>query len=81
MKHEESVLVPRYLLRTLTPAGYFSRFYELVQASALSHVQAWEAIEGERAAVGLPPGYTSPESCRVAKSRLFRAGLVRIMED
>lgn len=83
MKHEESILIPRYLLRTLRPAGYFARFYELVSASALSHVEAWEAIEGERAAVGLPAGYTSQESFRAAKSRFFRDGgrLVRILED
>lgn len=81
MEHEKGILIPRYLVKTLTPDGYFSRFYELVQASALSHVQAWEAIEAERRHFELPEGYSSHESFRAAKSRHLRGRLVRICED
>lgn len=80
MKQDESILIPRYLLRTLRPDGYFSRFYELVQASALSHVQAWEAIEGERAAVGLPEGYTSYQS--FARSKHYhKPKIFRLLDE
>ncbi len=76
MNDKDAVLVPCYLLRTPDPAGYFRYFYEAVQVSALSHREAWEAIEADRAAHGLPPGYDSYHSCKRAKyhhrSKLFR---------
>lgn len=75
-KDNDAVLIPRYLLGTLTPAGYFQYFYRAVQVSALSHREAWEAIEADREAHGLPPGYDSYHSCRNAKyhhrGKLFR---------
>lgn len=76
----ETITMPRYLLRTLTPQGYFNRFYELVGASALSHVAAYQAIEDERHAFDLPPGYRGYEVFKSAKSRFFSNRLVRIAE-
>lgn len=80
MENDDFVMVPRYLLGTLTPAGYFQYFYRAVQVSALSHREAWEAIEADREAHGLPPGYDSYESCRVMKHR-YRGRLFRLLED
>lgn len=68
MIENEFVSVPRYLLRTLRPSGYIERFYALVSASSLSHMDAFEAIENERDLFGLPPGYDSYQSFKTAKS-------------
>lgn len=77
---DDAVLIPRYLLRTLAPSGYLQYFYLAVQASALNHREAWEAIEADREGHGLPPGYASYESFKRAKS--FHMGkLFRLLED
>lgn len=81
MKHEESVLIPRYLLSTLEPSGYFRRFYEVVSASGFNHKEAFFAIYEEQSQFFPRPTYDNYESFRAAKSRFFRGGLVRIMED
>ena len=56
--------IPVYVLRTLEPDGYAQRFWQFVQASALNHRQAFEALEHEREAFGLPCRYSSYESFR-----------------
>ena len=78
MSDNTSITVPRYLLRTLTTKGYFSRFYEIVGASGLNHTEAFEAIENERELFELPPGYDNFQSFKACKSyhrrKLFRLG-------
>lgn len=56
--------IPSYVLRTLEPEGYARRFWQFVQASALNHREAYEALEDERQAFGLPCRYSSYESFR-----------------
>lgn len=80
MNNDEFVTIPRYLLETLRPEGYIGRFYALVSASALSHVDAFEAIENERDRFGLPTGYDNYNSFKAAKSRAM-GRLVRISVD
>lgn len=80
MENDDFVMVPRHLLRTLEPVGYFRYLYQAVQASGLSHRQAWEAIEGERAAFGLPGAYDSYESCKSAKHH-HRGKLFRLLDE
>lgn len=68
----DTIEIPVYLVRTLRPDGYISRFYDLISASGLNHREAYEAIEGERTLFGLPEAYTSYESFKSAKCRLMR---------
>jgi hypothetical protein len=74
------VTIPRYLVDTLRPQGYFRRFYALVGASSLSHIEAFEAIENERDAFGLPPGYDNYQSFKRCKT-YHNGRLVRISSD
>lgn len=78
MNDNEQITLPAYLLRTLRPDGYFRRFYDLISVSALSHVEAFEAIEDERERFGLPPGYDNYHSFRRCKSYHMGSQLVRI---
>lgn len=80
MSDNENITIPRYLVCTLTPKGYLSRFYEIVQASGFSHVAAFEAIEGEREQFELPPGYDNYQSFKRCKSYHMGNRLVRIAE-
>lgn len=80
MNENEFVSIPRYLLRTLRPSGYISRFYALTSASALSHIEAFETIESEREAFGLPPGYDNYQSFRRCKNYHHNRGLFRLLD-
>jgi|688.fasta_scaffold63233_3 hypothetical protein len=62
-----AITVPIDVINTLNPEGYEERFWQLVQASAMNHRQAWETIETERAFYGIPERYTSYESFRAAR--------------
>lgn len=78
---DDPVLVPRYLLHTLRPAGYFSRFYELVQASAMSHTQAFNALHDEQESILGVVTYDNYQSFRAGKCQYIRrGGLVRLLE-
>ena len=80
MKTEDCVLVPRYLLRTLRPEGYFNRFYDIVQASGLSHVRAFEAIHDEQVHFLGMATIDNYESFKSSKNRFIkRRGLVRLI--
>lgn len=80
MNNDDLVTIPRYLIRTLQPQGYIQRFYALVSASSLSHMDAWEAIENERDLFGLPPGYDTYESFKRCKSYHLGRGLFRLLD-
>jgi hypothetical protein len=77
---DDFVTIPRYLVDTLRPQGYFRRFYALVGASSLSHIEAFEAIENERDMFGLPPGYDNYQSFKRCKT-YHNGRLVRISSD
>lgn len=62
--------IPVYVLRTLKPEGYAERFWTFVQASALNHREAFEALEHEREVFGLPCRYSSYESFRARAPHL-----------
>jgi hypothetical protein len=62
----EEISIPLVVLDTLRPEGYAERFWHFVQASALNHREAWEALEEERAAYHIPERYGSYESFRSA---------------
>lgn len=64
---DDMVYIPMKVFSTLHPEGYQERFWHFVQASAMNHREAWEALEEERTAHGLPGRYTSYESFRAAK--------------
>ena len=68
MNENDFVTIPRYVIDTLRPKGYFQRFYALVGASSFSHVDAFETIETEREAYGLPNGYDNYQSFKRCKS-------------
>lgn len=58
------ISVPIDILATLTPEGYARRFWDIVNASALNHREAWEIVEAERAAFMIPERYSCYESFR-----------------
>lgn len=62
----EEISIPLVVLDTLRPEGYAERFWHFVQASALNHREAWEALENERTAYHLPERFKSYESFRAA---------------
>jgi len=52
------------------PTGYFARFYEILPQFSTQRA-AWEALEDERAEMGLSERYNSYESFRVCKHRTY----------
>lgn len=56
------ITIPLVVIDTLRPEGYAERFWHFVQASALNHREAWEALENERAEYLIPERFTSYES-------------------
>ena len=80
MNDNDFVQIPAYLIRTLRPEGYISRFYALISASSLSHVEAFEAIENEREQYGLPHGYDNYQSFVRGKSYHMRKGVFRLLD-
>lgn len=62
----EEIKIPIVVLNTLYPEGYAERFWQIVQASALNHREAFEALEQERQAYHLPERFKSYESFRSA---------------
>lgn len=65
----EEISIPLVVLDTLRPEGYAERFWHFVQASALNHREAWEAVENERAAHRIPERYSSYESFKAHKNK------------
>jgi hypothetical protein len=62
----DQISIPLVVLDTLYPEGYADRFWHFVQASAMNHREAWEALENERQEYRLPERYKSYESFRAA---------------
>lgn len=73
----ETIEIPVYLVRTLTPEGYFERINEMVGASGFSNYYAFETLEAERQQYFLPRKYSDFWSFKRAKSYHTRR-LIRV---
>ena len=77
---KKSITIPVYLINTLSPKGYFNRFYELIDSSGLSQVDAFRTIELERELFSLPSGYDNYNSFKRCKNYHYNRGLFRLLE-
>ena len=68
MYSEETLQIIAKVRLLSSNKGYFLRFYELV-AETKRYVQAWELLEEERDAVGLPRRYSEYQNFLVGRRR------------
>lgn len=57
-----AITIPIHILDTLHPNGYAQRFWHFVQASGLTHREAYEMVENERVLHRIPERFSSYES-------------------